>query len=376
MVSGEVDAARAASRSRVLLVGALGLCAILVAGGVRKIPDGDFPAYLADLAHGRPASLDPHRSFLLEGVLGDAVAYALGTTDLVPETSAYLWWLGGLCLLACALAALVRRGTLTWTAVVAAALLTRLPDAFLIWIGKTDTLLVAALALTVARGRASLVGFAVAPLLHPLVSLVSAAGVLAVDFLDGGRVPWRRGLVALASCAADLLLFRLAFPSLEGRAGYFAAALPSLAASAAQWGLPNLVAGVALPAMSILVVAGRDATLPPLRAAPLALWLVGVGVITSFLVQDHTRDAGLVAFAPALAYLAHRRFGVGGAWPACGGLVLATLLVARLAAPHYDVYGPNVFRWVPIRDWAHRVAPGPAPGGDLAPRLANTSGRP
>ena len=364
-MSEGVDAARAFPRFRLPLVGAVGLLAILVAGGIRKIPDGDFPTFLADIAHGRPASLDPHRSYLLEGVLGDAVAYAFGTTNLVPETSAYLWWLGGLALLACVLAVLVRRGTLTWTTVVAAVLLTRLPDAFLIWIGKTDTLLVAALALTVARGRASFIGFAVAPLFHPLVSLVSAAGVLAVEFLDRGRVPWMRGLVALAFCAADLVAFRLAFPGLEGRAGYFAAALGPLVSSAAQWGIPSLLAGVALPALSILLVAGYDRPISLHRVAPLVLWLTGVGVVTSLLVLDHTRDAGLVTFAPALAYMAHRRLGAGSDGPACGRLLLATLLVARLAAPHYDRFGPNIFRWVPIRDWAHRVSPGPLPGAHL-----------
>ena len=83
-----------------------------------------------------------------------------------------------------------------------------------------------------------------------------------------------------------------------------------------------------------------------------AAWLAGVAVLTSCLTLDHTRDACLITFAAALAWLRYQDVGTANLSARATAGTFAALLVSRLVIPHYDQDGAHVFRWPPIIRWS------------------------
>ena len=355
------DVAEVEKPKHLYLIMVLGLLLIIIFTGIRKA-DGEFYEYFRNITHGIITPIPSHKGFLFEGVLPDILMLLANRIEFPQSFLPYMWGLFGVVGLVLLFIMIVRRKDATVSAIVVALCFTRMPDALLMWVGKPDPLLMAALILSITRGKLSLLGFALAPFIHPLLSLISATGVLSVRYVERERRLWIPALITLLCCVLDLMIFRIMFQGVQDRTTYLLSSLKLVVADGAQWGFPSLFSGIVLPCLSIVAmtsvrsVISYSSWITYLRWMPLAIYLVASGLVTSFLVLDHTRDAGLVTFAPALAYLGLQRLGEHRDLMRCGNIAVLALFLGRLAAPHYDAYGPETFRWSPVRQWAAAFA--------------------
>lgn len=340
---------------------ALGLAALATAAtvvlfaGARRFTDDDYVRYLVDLAQGAPAVLQARKTFLLEGLLPDALIYGLGAAGLAGTTAAYVVWCAGVGLLALTLAAAVRDRALSPVALLALLAFSRIADTLSLWIGKPDPLLMAFLVMSASRRRAlGWTGAALAALTHPMLALVSASGLLLVQYLRDGRGRWGQAALTLGVAVADLALVKALFPHSVGREGYFLAHLPYVALRGLQVGAPAFVSGIVAPVAALLALGARPLGTGPLGKALPVLWLAGVGVLTSVLTLDHTRDACLATLAPFVAFLDGQPLDLRLRGRPFAGWVVVALFAMRLTSPHFDESGAQLFHWRPLAGWTER----------------------
>ena len=327
---------------------------ILLATGFRTV-DKAFPKYFADVARGIKPALSAHQGFLLEGLLGDLIAYIFGLLNTPPAYSVWLWWILGNCAIALSLRLGWRDGSFSARSILIVCVFLRVTDAAL-WIGKTDTFLIAALVLSANRRRPlCLAGSVLASFLHPFVSLVSAAGVVIMRYIEDDVVDISVILTVLLGSSIDVVLFHSIFPEFQGRTTYFINDLAPILVSGLDWGIPSFLVDIVFPIFALFTIAGGPDRYPKYGGGAAVVWIVGTGLLTSFLVLDHTRDASLCTIAASLVFMRGRDVVPDG--PKTGTLTLIglTLMLSRVAMPHYDAVGPETFRWDALRSLGCRM---------------------
>ncbi len=327
---------------------ALLIAPVLLINGVRPV-DGELPVYLAGWARGALV-VPPRRGFLLEGLLPDALGAALAHLGLSPDLLTYAWWGLGLALLGAVLALSLRRGELAFRHLLLLVAFSHLADTLALWVGKFDPLLMACLLLSAWRRTApATLGSALAGFCHPILAVLSTAGVLAVDLALGRGLRWIQAGAALLAAGADLALVHRLLPDVVGRTGYVANLLAGLLHDAALLGAPTLVSAALVPFFLVRRFAGPFRYGGRRGAALLALWAAPVLLVACVLTLDHTRVMTLLTFAPAVVFLRAQEGGgrpEGWDWGA-----FALLFLCRLALPQIDGNGAVAATPYPLAPW-------------------------
>lgn len=331
------------------------LTSSLIALGYRSIGMG-YAQHFIDLHRNVSSPISARQGFLFEGVLGDLLAYIFTYFTSDSLFTVVIWSVAGAASVAAALYIGVRNKSFTWDSIIVLCAFTRLLDG-IVWVGKMDFFLEGALALSANRRNwISHIGIATACFLHPLLSLVSTIGLFSLDWLLDGRLRWRLVAISLFFSTLDLIIFRTYFPQLNGRINYLSSDLVRILVNGLVWGVPSLLVSVAYPVLSILCIIETPFDLPARRFVPPVVWVLSLGLLTSFFVLDHTRDAAIALLAPCLRYTRNLDFSqLRGSYKFNTNLLLVTLFVARLAMPHYDESGPDTFHWMHMREKGCRI---------------------
>ena len=230
---------------RLALLALLALPVVLV-DGVRSM-DADLPGFLAGLARGG-AAVPAERGFLLEGLLTDGVGAGLARLGVPLGALALAWWGLGLLLLAAVLALSLRRGELAFRDLLLLVAFSHLVDTLALWVGKFDPWLMAFLVLSAWRAPApALAGSVLAAACHPILAVLSTAGVAAVDFALERRIRWAQAVAVAVAAGADLAVVHRVVPGLVDRTGYAENLATGLLHDAALLALPTLVSAALVP---------------------------------------------------------------------------------------------------------------------------------
>lgn len=332
---------------RLALLALLALPVVLI-DGVRSM-DADLPGFLADLARGSVA-VPAERGFLLEGLLTDGVGAGLARLGVPLDALALAWWGLGLLLLIAVLALSLRRGELAFRDLLLVVAFSHLVDTLALWVGKFDPWLMAFLVLSAWRAPApALAGAVLAAACHPILAVLSTAGVVAVDLALDRRFRWTQAVAVAVAAGADLAVVHRVVPGLVDRAGYAENLATGILHDAALLALPTLVSAALVPFALVRRFAGPFGYGGRLGAAPLAAWAAVVLVVGCVATLDHTRVLCLLTLAPALAFLRHQ--GRGPAMERWDWGLFALLLLCRLALVHIDGDGAVASTPYPLAPW-------------------------
>lgn len=332
---------------RLALLALLALPVVLI-DGVRTV-DADLPGFLTGLARGG-VPVPAERGFLLEGVLTDGIGAGLARAGLPPEALSLTWWGLGLLLLAAMLAVSLRRGELAFRDLLLIWAFSHLVDTLALWVGKFDPWLMAFLVLSAwRRPGPAVAGAVLAAFCHPILAVLSTAGVVAVDLALLRRFRWPQAGAVLLAAAGDLALAHRILPGLVDRAGYAENLAAGLLHDAALLALPTLVSAALVPFVLVRCFAGPFRYGERLAAAPLMAWAVAVLFVGCVATLDHTRVICLLTLAPALAFLRHQAR--GGAPERWDWGLFALLVLCRLALAQIDGNGAIASTPYPLAPW-------------------------
>jgi hypothetical protein len=292
------------------------------------------------------SSIEPVQGYLVEGILEDLIGISFVAMGFKPLTTQLLWWVSGLILLVIVVACSINDRSTSYRDLVLIVAFSRVIDTLSVWIGKFDPFLLSFLILTANKKRTvALVGIVLAGLSHPILAVISTAGVVLVEIAFVG-IWFPTAIVAVLSAAlVDTGLFHYFFPSLLGRPGLMWTWLPEILRSSKHWGLITLLSSILVPFLSIQYFK------PPLRivanthAILLVSWIFLI-VVTSVLALDHTRVACLLTIAPLIVFLRSqnsRNDNIDVAPDFSKPFVI--LLLSRLVIPHIYEDGPRLFSW-------------------------------
>ena len=333
---------------RLALLALLALPVVLV-DGVRSM-DADLPGFLAGLARGG-AAVPAERGFLLEGLLTDGVGAGLARLGVPLGALALAWWGLGLLLLAAVLALSLQRGELAFRDLLLLVAFSHLVDTLALWVGKFDPWLMAFLVLSAWRAPApALAGSVLAAACHPILAVLSTAGVVAVDFALDRRIRWAQAVAVAVAAGADLAVVHRVVPGLVDRTGYAENLATGLLHDAALLALPTLVSAALVPFALVRHFAGPFGYGGRQGAAPLAAWAGVVLFVGCVATLDHTRVLCLLTLAPALAFLRHQ--GRGCAMERWDWGLFALLLLCRLALAQIDGDGAIASTPYPLAPWS------------------------
>lgn len=327
------------------------VCASIIFFQGLRFSDPDYPDLITTLFSSGVSSIPPTKGYLVEGLLGDFIGLAYLAAGLKGFAAQLAWWISGLVLLAAAIAFSIRNRSTSIIDVVLIVSFTRLIDTLSVWGGKFDPFLLAFLVLTANRDkRVALAGIVLAAFTHPLVGLISTAGVVLVEATFSGL--WFRAAIVtvLLAAIADVVLFNYLFPALMDRPNIVLTILPRLLDSGLRWGLPTFVSALLLPFLFIQLFK------PPFRlprnstTVLLMLWALVAAFTSCVMVLDHTRVACLLTVAPLIVFLRWQN-SFRGDQATTSGLahdamrLFVVLFLARLVIPHIDQLGPHLFWW-------------------------------
>ncbi len=332
---------------RLALLALLALPVVLI-DGVRTV-DADLPGFLAGMARGG-MPVPAERGFLLEGVLTDGIGAGLARLGLPPGALSLTWWGLGLLLLAAMLALSLRRGEIAFRDLLLIWAFSHLVDTLALWVGKFDPWLMAFLVLSAWRRPAPAVAGAVlAAACHPILAVVSTAGIVAVDLALERRFRSLQAGAVLLAAAGDLALAHRVLPGLVDRAGYAENLAAGLLHDAALLALPTLVSAALVPFVLVRCFAGPFRYGARLGAALLLAWAAAVLFVGCVATLDHTRVLCLLTLAPALAFLRHQAR--GGAPERWDWGLFALLMLCRLALAQIDGNGAIASTPYPLAPW-------------------------
>ncbi len=332
---------------RLALLALLALPVVLI-DGIRTV-DADLPGFLAGIARGA-MPVPAERGFLLEGVLTDGIGAGFARAGLPPEVLAPAWWGLGLLLLAAMLALSLRRGELAFRDLLLIWAFSHLVDTLALWVGKFDPWLMAFLVLSAwRRPGPAVAGAVLAALCHPILAVLSTAGVAAVDLALERRFRALQAGAVLLAAAGDLALAHRILPGLVDRAGYAENLAAGLLHDAALLALPTLVSAALVPFVLVRCFAGPFRYGERLGAATLAVWAAAVLFVGCVATLDHTRVLCLLTLAPALAFLRHQKGGIAPErWD---WALFALLMLCRLALGQIDGNGAIASTPYPLAPW-------------------------
>lgn len=316
-----------------------------------RFSDSDYPNLLAALFSPGASFIPPTKGYLLEGLLGDVIGLAYLSVGLRGLAAQFAWWISGLALLAAVIAYSIENRSTSIVDVVLIVAFTRLVDTLSMWGGKFDPFLLAFLVLTANKDRRiALAGIVLASFTHPLVALISTAGVILVEAAFAGTWFLAGIVAAVLAAGADVALFHYLFPALMDRPNVALALFPKILSSGLHWSLATFVSALLLPFLFIQVFKSPFRLPRNPAAVLLVLWALVTAVTSCAIVLDHTRVALLLTVAPLIVCL-HRQgpregdpSGISALKPGVTGLFLV-LFLARLVIPHLDELGPHLFWW-------------------------------
>lgn len=330
------------AQDRLLIASLIGVIVMTIVAfqGIIYV-DRDFPIYFQGMVAGNHVVVPTGRHFLFEGVLDDGVAWGLTGAGLTPFAVQAAWTVGGLVCMIATLVYSVHNKTISLVDLILVLAFSRLVDTCSAYIGRFDPLLISFLVLSANRSRwVSIAGAMAAALCHPLVALVSTAGVAILCLAFEGR--WRILQAAATALAvlANYAALHLWFPTMTNRLDFAQHYFWDLIRNNARWGLPTLISSLLVPILSIQVFRPRPNLKLGWPGAALLAWLVGVVLITCVLTLDHTRDVLLVTIAPLIVYLrASPRFETVGLAEGRFAQLFVVLFLARLVIPNINAAG-------------------------------------
>jgi hypothetical protein len=322
------------------------ICSLIVFFQGMYFADDDYPYIFNAILSSNISSIDPTKGYLVEGILEDLIGISYVAMGFKPLTTQLLWWISGLVLLVLVVAYSINDRSISYSDLVLIVAFSRVIDTLSVWIGKFDPFLLSFLILTANKQRTvALVGIVLAGLSHPILAVISTAGVVLVEVAFVG-IWFPAAIVAVLSAAlVDAGLFHYFFPSLWSRPGLVWTRASEIFGNGKHWGLVTLLSSILVPFLSIQYFK------PPLRFVAnthtilLALWIFLV-VVISGVALDHTRVACLLTIAPLIVLLRSQNLRNDNASVAPDfSKPFVILFLSRLVIPHIVEFGPIYSNW-------------------------------
>jgi hypothetical protein len=323
------------------------ICFLIVLFQGMRFCDLDYPDIFKNMLSSNISSIEPTKGYLVEGLLEDLIGIFYVVMGFKPLTTQLLWWISGLVLLVIVVAYSINDRSISYPDLVLIVAFSRVIDTLSVWVGKFDPFLLSFLILTANKKRTiTLVGVVLAGLSHPILAVMSTAGVVLVEIVFVGTWFPAAIVAVLLAALVDAGLFHYFFPSLLSRAGLELTFTPRTLDSSKNWGLITLLASFLVPFLSIQYFK------PPLRFAVnthailLVSWLFLIVVSSAVVALDHTRVACLLTIAPLIVFLRSQnsRNDNAGVAPEFSK-IFVILLLSRLVIPHIDESGPHLWWW-------------------------------
>jgi hypothetical protein len=224
----------------------------------------DYPEIFNAMLSSNISSITPDQGYLVEGMLEDLIGISYVAMGFKPLTTQLLWCISGLVLLVIVVAYSTNDRSISYFDLVLIVAFSRVIDTLSVWVGKFDPFLLSFLILTANKQRAvALVGIVLAVLSHPILAVISTAGVVLVEVAFVG-IWFPAAIVAVLSAAlVDAALFHYFFPSLWSRAGLTWAQASEILSNRKSWGqvtmvtLVTLLSTILVPFLSIQCFPGR-----------------------------------------------------------------------------------------------------------------------
>jgi len=321
------------------------ICFLIVLFQGMRIIDLDYPDIFKSMLSSNISSINPNQGYLVEGIIGDLIGTSYTAMGLGHLTTQLLWWISGLVLLVVVVAYSLNDRSILLRDLLLIVAFSRVVDTLFLWVGKFDPFLLSFLVLTANKNKkVALVGIVLAGLSHPIIAVISTAGVVLVGFAFAG-IWFPAAIVAVLSAALlDVSLFHYFLPGLLNRTELVWNLRGLLLSSGVHWGLITLCSSILVPFLSIqhFKPAVRFATSP--HTIFLVFWIFIVVIISCFAL-DHTRVACLLTIAPLIVFLRSQNSRNDKAEVSKFSKAFVILLLSRLVIPHIDENGPHLFWW-------------------------------
>ena len=321
------------------------ICFLIVLFQGMRIVDIVYLDIFKSILSSNFSSINPNEGYLVEGIIGDLIGIAYTAMGLGRLTTQLLWWITGLGLLVIVVAYSLNDRSILLRDLILIVAFSRVIDTLSLWVGKFDPFLLSFLILTANKNKkVALIGIVLAALTHPIIAVISTAGVVLVGIAFAGIWFPAAIVAALSAALLDVGLFHYFLPSLWNHAELVWNLRDLLLSGGVHWGLITLCSSILVPFLSI------QHFKPPVRFATsphtifLVFWIFIV-VIISALVLDHTRVACLLTIAPLIVFLRSQNSGSDKAEVSKFSNAFIILLLSRLVIPHIDVNGPQLFLW-------------------------------
>jgi len=325
------------------------ICCLIVFFQGLQFSDLDYPHIFEAMLSSNISSIAPTKGYLVEGILEDLIGVSYVAMGFKPLTTQLLWWISGLVLLVIVVAYSINNRSTSYPDLVLIVAFSRVIDTLSMWVGKFDPFLLSFLILTANKKRTvSLIGIVLAGLSHPILAVISTAGVVLVEIAFVG-IWFPAAIVAVLSAAlVDATLFYYFFPSLLSRPGLIWTIAPEIARSSKHWGLITLLSSILVPFLSIQHFKPALRFVANTHTIFLVSWILIIAIISCAVALDHTRVACLLTIAPLIVFLRSQNLrndnaGVGPDF----SKPFVILLLSRLVIPHITEDGPRLFSW----DW-------------------------
>src|SRR5215471_18560689 len=211
------------------------ICCLIVVFQGLEFSDLDYPHIFKTMLSSNISSIDT-AGYLVEGILEDLIGVSYVAMGFKPLTTQLLWWISGLVLLVIVVAYSINDRSISYSDLVLIVAFSRVIDTLSVWVGKFDPFLLSFLILTANKKRTvALIGIVLAGLSHPILAVISTAGVVLVEIAFVG-IWFPVAIVAVLSAALmDAALFHYFFPSLLSRPGLWWTTLPEIWQHSKQW---------------------------------------------------------------------------------------------------------------------------------------------
>jgi len=323
------------------------ICCLIVFFQGLQFTDLDYPDIFKALLSSNISSIDPTKGYLVEGILEDLIGVSYVAMGFKPLTTQLLWWISGLVLLVIVVAYSINDRSISYPDLVLIVAFSRVIDTLSMWIGKFDPFLLSFLILTANKKRTvALVGIVLAGLSHPILAVISTAGVVLVEIAFVG-IWFPAAIVAVLSAAlVDAALFYYFFPSLLSTPRFVWTIVPEILHSSEHWGLIALLSSILVPFLSIQHFKPAFRFVANTHTIFLFSWILIIAIVSCAVVLDHTRVACLLTIAPLIVFLRSQNLrndnaGVGPDFSE----PFVILLLSRLVIPHISEGGPQLFSW-------------------------------
>src|SRR5262249_21688899 len=214
------------------------ICCLIVFFQGLQFSDLDYPHIFDAMLSSNISSIAPTKGYFVECILEDLIGVSYVAMGFKPLTTQLLWWISGLVLLVIVVAYSINDRSISYSDLVLIVAFSRVIDTLSVWVGKFDPFLLSFLILTANKQRrVALVGIVLAGLSHPILAVISTAGVVLIEVAFVG-IRFPTAIVAvLSSALLDAGLFHYFFPSLLSRPGLVWTRASEHLSHGIHWGL-------------------------------------------------------------------------------------------------------------------------------------------